>query len=146
MAIMFPEISKWDCVLRAVSSPFIILSRPGIKGMHHVVSMATSVATVCYHYLVSKTYQWNCFALRSSGSLYLLKYNWNTTTKDSLTFLFLLFPCFSCSWFQWVHFKFFFHLGWCGLGFLTYNIYYFEVYIPSSPVLFQTFTMKACWI
>ena len=55
----------------------------GIKGMHHPISMTTSVATgikgVCYHNLVCKADQWDCFTLRSSGSLYLLKYNWNAT-------------------------------------------------------------------
>ena len=44
--------------------------------MHHPVSMATSVATgvkgVCYHNLVCKADQWDCFTLGSSGSLYLL--------------------------------------------------------------------------
>ena len=67
------ETASESCLL-----PFIILSRAGIKTVHCLVSMATSVATgikgVCYPCLVCKADQCGCFTLWSSGKLYLLKY------------------------------------------------------------------------
>lgn len=70
----------------------------GSKEVQHLGSMATSMATgtkvhvimdsrikgVCYHNLFSKDDQWDCFTLRSLGSLYLLKYNGNGTTHTHI--------------------------------------------------------------
>ena len=46
-----------------------------IKGVHHPVSMATSVATgtkgVCYHCLVCKADQWGCFTLIFRQALFI---------------------------------------------------------------------------
>ena len=39
------------------------------------VIMATEIKGMCYHTLVCKANQWNCFTLKSSGSLF-IKIQW----------------------------------------------------------------------
>ena len=46
-----------------------------LLGLKVRVIVATEIKGVCYHNLVRKADQWDCFTLRSSDSLYLLKYS-----------------------------------------------------------------------
>ena len=59
-----------------------------IKGMHQLVSIATSMATgikgVCYHDLVCKADQWD-WGVSDLQAVLLLRNNWNATALSKIT-------------------------------------------------------------